>query len=357
MQTTIDVTRTMTPKTKPEERSLRFGTVFTDYMAIMQYEEGSGWSDPRIIPYGPLSLDPAAAVLHYAQAIFDGAKAFQGQDGVVRLFRPRKHLERMLHSAERLCIPAFDAERVLDALLTLVDLERAWVPGAPGTALYIRPVIIATEPFLGVRPAKSYLFYIILSPVGSYYAEGMAPLRILVSDRYVRAVEGGVGAAKAAGNYAASLLAAEEAHRAGYAQVLWLDGVHRRFLDEVGTMNIMVRIGDEVITPPLTTGTILPGVTRDSVLALLQDWGVTVSERPISIDEVQEAARNGTLREVWGTGTAAVIAPVGELGYKDEAIVVNERRIGDLTQRLYDAITGIQYAHLPDTHQWMHAVR
>jgi branched-chain amino acid aminotransferase len=240
--------------------------------------------------------------------------------------------------------------------MTLLEIERDWAPRTPGTALYVRPVIIATEPFLGVRPARTYLLYIILSPVGAYYAEGMAPLRILVSDHYVRAVEGGVGAAKTAGNYAASLLAAEEAHRDGFAQVLWLDGVHRRYIDEVGTMNIMVRIGDEVITPPLS-GTILPGVTRDSALTLLREWGISVAERQIGIDEVIEAAQAGTLREVWGTGTAAVIAPVGELAYKGERVVINERRIGELTQRLYDAITDIQYARVPDTHGWMVPIR
>lgn len=352
MQTTIDVTRAASPRPKPQDSDLRFGTVFTDHMAVMNYEAGAGWGEARIVPYGPISLDPAAAVLHYAQAIFDGAKAFYGLDGVVRLFRAQKHIERLQRSAARLCIPAFDANRLLETVLALVELDRDWTPRSPGTALYVRPVIIATEPFLGVRPATSYLLYVILSPVGAYYAEGMDPLRILVSDRYVRAVEGGVGAAKTAGNYAASLLAAEEAHRDGYAQVLWLDGVHRRYLDEVGTMNIMVRIDDEVITPPLS-GTILPGVTRDSALTLLREWGVQVSERQVAIDEVVEAAHRGTLREVWGTGTAAVISPVGELGYSGESVVINERRIGELTQRLYDAITDIQYARVPDTHGWL----
>jgi branched-chain amino acid aminotransferase len=352
VNTTIDVRRAAALKAKPRDSELRFGTVFTDHMATMTYDEGRGWSEARIEPYGPIALDPAAAVLHYAQAIFDGAKAFRGQDGVVRIFRPSKHVQRMQDSAARLCIPAFHAARVQQALTTLVELEREWVPSAPGTALYIRPVIIATEPFLGVRPAHSYLFYTILSPVGAYYAEGMNPLRILVSDRYVRAVEGGVGAAKTAGNYAASLLAAEEAHREGFAQVLWLDGVQRRYIDEVGTMNIMVRIGDEVITPPLS-GTILPGVTRDSALTLLRDWGLPVSERPIGIDEVIEAAHSGRLSEVWGTGTAAVVSPVGELNYRGERIVVNGGRIGELTQRLYDAITAIQYARVPDPYGWM----
>jgi branched-chain amino acid aminotransferase len=351
MQTTIDVTRTATPKAKPEDSTLQFGTVFTDHMAMMSYDAAHGWADARIVPYGPLSLDPAAAVLHYAQAVFDGAKAFRGVDGVIRFFRPRKHIDRLKTSAARLCIPTFEPERVLEILQALVDLDRDWVPSAFGTSLYIRPVVIATEAFLGVRPANSYLLYILLSPVGAYYAEGINPVRILVTDQYVRAVDGGTGSAKTAGNYAASLLAGEEAHRAGFSQVLWLDGVHRRYIDEVGTMNIMLRIGDEVITPPLS-GTILPGVTRDSALTLLRHWGLAVSERQIGIDEVYDAAHSGRLVEMWGTGTAAVISPVGELSYKGESIVINERRIGELTQRLYDAITGIQYGSAPDPFGW-----
>lgn len=356
MNTTIAVTRATVRKPKPVDSELRFGTVFTDHMARMTYAVGEGWSEACIVPYGPLSLDPAAAVLHYAQAVFDGLKAFRGEDGVVRMFRPQKHIERMQASAARLCIPAFDAEYVLEVLQVLVALEQDWTPRTPGTALYIRPTIVATEPFLGVRPAHSYLFYVILSPVGAYYAEGMNPLRILVSDRYVRAVEGGVGAAKTAGNYAASLLAGEEAHAAGFSQVLWLDGVHRSYIDEVGTMNLMVRIDDEVITPPLT-GTILPGVTRDSVLTLLREWGLTVHERRITIDEVFAAARSGRLQEVWGTGTAAVVSPVGELCYKGESVAINGKQTGALTQRLYDAITSIQYARVPDAHGWLAPIR
>jgi branched-chain amino acid aminotransferase len=348
----IPVTRTAAPKPKVADSKLGFGVVFTDHMFLQNYVEGHGWHDARIAPYGALTLDPAAAVLHYAQAVFDGLKAFRGQDGKVRLFRPQKHAERMVNSAQRLCIPPPDPQEVLESWLALVDVERDWVPHSVGTALYIRPTIIATEPFLGVRPAKQYLYYVILSPVGAYYAEGLNPVRILVADKYVRAVEGGVGAAKTAGNYAASLLAAEEAHHAGYTQVLWLDGVHRKHIDEVGTMNIMLRLGDEVVTPPLS-GTILPGVTRDSALTLMRDWGLKVSERPISIDEVMEAADAGTLHEGWGTGTAAVISPVGELAYKGRQVVINNGQIGELTQRLYDAIVGIQYGTAPDPHGWM----
>jgi len=270
----------------------------------------------------------------------------------VRLFRPQKHIERMNNSAKRMCIPPLDPEMALKSLVALVGLEKEWVPSTVGTSLYVRPTIIAKEAFLGVRPAHSYIYYVILSPVGAYYPEGMNPVKILVVDNYVRAVEGGVGAAKTAGNYAASLYAAEEAKHAGFTQVLWLDGRERKYLDEVGTMNIMLKIGDEVITPPLTSGTILPGVTRDSALTLMREWGLRVAERQVSIDEVAQAAHRGTLKEVWGTGTAAVISPVGELAYKGERIVINQGRIGELTQKLYDAIVGIQYATAPDTHGW-----
>ena len=348
----ISVRRTTAPKPKPDEANLSFGTVFTDHMFLEQYDDGQGWHDARIEPYQALTLDPAAAVLHYAQAVFDGLKAFRGQDGVVRLFRPDRHAARLAASAARLCIPPPDVDGVVEAIRALVRLDSDWVPGARGTALYIRPTIVATEPYLGVRPARSYLCYVIASPVGAYYGHGLEPVRILVEETLVRAVEGGVGAAKTAGNYAASLLAAEQAKEKGYAQVLWLDGVQRRYIDEVGTMNLMLQIGDEVLTPPLS-GTILPGVTRDSVLTLLRDWGLTVTERPITIEEVVAAAADGSLREVWGTGTAAVVSPVGELGYQGHRIVVNEGRTGPLTRRLYEALTAIQYAAAPDPYGWM----
>jgi branched-chain amino acid aminotransferase len=352
----IRITYAAHKRPKPKDHELGFGTVFTDHMFVADFQEEKGWYDPRIEPYGPLSLDPAAAVLHYAQAVFDGLKAFRGKDGRVRLFRPQKHVERMNLSAQRLCIPELDPELGLQSLVELVRLEQEWVPSSVGTALYVRPTVVASEPFLGVRPAKQYLYFVILSPVGAYYKEGMNPVKIRVEDKYVRAVEGGIGGAKTGGNYAASLRAAEEAHAAGFTQVLWLDGAHRKYVDEVGTMNIMMRIGDEVVTPPLTSHTILPGVTRDSVLTLLREWGVRAVERPISIDEVVEAARRGTLREVWGTGTAAVISPVGELAYKGERLVIGGGRIGELTQKLYDAILDIQYARVPDARGWTVAV-
>jgi branched-chain amino acid aminotransferase len=348
----IRITKATTLKPKPKDATLGFGTEFTDHMFVMEYQDGKGWYDARVEPYAPLSLDPATAVLHYAQSMFEGLKAFRGQDGVIRLFRPDKHAARLNATAKRLCIPAIDQELVLRSWTTLVGVDRDWVPRTVGTSLYIRPTIIASEPFLGVRPSKSYIYFVILSPVGAYYPEGMNPVKIMVVDRYVRAVPGGLGEAKASANYAASLYAAEDAKHANFTQVLWLDGVHRKYIEEVGTMNIMLRIGDEVITPPLA-GTILAGVTRDSALALMREWGLTVSERQISIDEVVEAAGKGTLREVWGTGTAAVISPVGELSYKGQRIAINGGKIGELTQRLYDTIVGIQYAKTPDTRGWM----
>ena len=351
MSDAIRIVKATTHKPKPKDSDLGFGTLFTDHMFVADFQEKKGWYDPRVEPYGPIPLDPAAAVLHYAQAIFDGLKAFRGADGKVRLFRPQKHVQRMNHSAAQMCIPPLDPELALRSLVTLVGIERDWVPKTVGTSLYVRPTIIASEAFLGVRPAKSYIYFVILSPVGAYYPEGMAPVKIRVEEKHVRAVEGGLGSAKTGANYAASLMAGEEAKHEGFTQVLWLDGVHRKYIDEVGTMNIMVKIAGEVITPALG-GTILPGVTRDSVLSLLRDWGAKVSERQIAIDEVVTAHKAGTLEEVFGTGTAAVISPVGELSYKGHRMVVGGGKIGPTTQKLYDAIVGIQYGTAPDPHGW-----
>src|SRR5687767_12923481 len=333
----IRITRTTSRKDKPKDKDLSFGNVFTDHMFVVNFEEEKGWYDPRVEPYGPLSLDPATAVLHYGQGLFEGLKAFRGKDGKIRLFRPDKHVQRLNRTAEKLCIPPMDADLVLKSWTTLVDLDRDWVPSAVGTSLYIRPTIIASEPFLGVRPAKEYLYFVILSPVGAYYPEGINPVQIMVGGKHVRAVQGGLGEAKASAKYAARLHAAEDAKHEGFTQVLWLDGVERKYIEKVGTMNITFRIADEVITPPLA-GTILAGVTRDSVLALAREWGMRVSERQLSIDEVVAAAKKGTLQEVWGTGTAAVISPVGELAYQGQRIVVNGGRIGELTQKLYETI-------------------
>jgi len=348
--TQISISRNSNPKQPPADETLTFGKVFTDHMFMMNYDEGKGWHDPRIVPYAPFTMDPACCVLHYGQAIFDGLKAFRGRDGQIRIFRCGDHAQRINRSAHYLCIPQLDPAMVEESIRALVEVDQRWVPSLPGTSLYIRPTVIATETFLGVHPSSSYLYYVIVGPVGAYYKEGMNPVRILASDKYVRAVQGGLGAAKTAGNYAASLFGAEEAHKAGYTQVLWLDGVEHRYLDEVGTMNIMLKIGDEVVTPPLN-GAILAGITRDSVLTLLRDWGLRVSERQIAIDEVLAAAQVGRL-EMWGTGTAAVISPVGELGYKDKRYVINGGKTGELTQKLYDTIVGIQYGTAPDPHGW-----
>ncbi|MBI2493793.1 MAG: branched-chain amino acid aminotransferase [Candidatus Rokubacteria bacterium] len=351
MTDAIRITRTSRRKERPRDQDLAFGTVFTDHMFVADFQEEKGWYDPRVEPYAPLALDPATAVLHYGQSLFEGLKAFRGKDGRIRLFRPQKHVERLNRTARRMCIPAIDPDLILRSWTTLVDVDRDWVPSAVGTSLYIRPTVIASEPFLGVRPAKEYLYYVILSPVGPYYPEGLAPTRIKVIDQYVRAVAGGLGEAKTSANYAASLYAAEEAKHEGFTQVLWLDGVHHKYVEEVGTSNFMLKIDDEVITPPLH-GTILAGVTRDSALVLMREWGLRVSERQITIDEVIEAAHRGTLQEAWATGTAAVISPVGELAYKGERIVVHGGKIGELSQRLYDTIVGIQYGAAPDPHHW-----
>jgi len=348
-------TRTSTPKPKPADETLSFGKVLTDHMFLMDYDEAKGWHAPRIVPYGPLSLDPATTVLHYGQAIFDGLKAFRGEDGKIRLFRADRHAARFNNSARIMCMPELPVDIIRQSFDALVGVDQDWVPRAPGTSLYLRPTIIATDVMLGVHPAHSYLYFLILSPVGTYYKEGVKPVKILASDSHVRAVKGGLGEAKTAANYAASLAGQRDAEAAGYTQVLYLDGVQRKYLDEVGTMNIMVRIGDEVITPPLA-GTILDGVTRNSTLTLLRDWGLKVTERPITIDEVMQAGRDGTLKEMWGTGTAAVVSPVGTLGYKGEDVLINGGETGEVTRKLYDSIVGIQYGRTNDPHGWTSVV-
>lgn len=348
-------TRTSQPKPKPADDTLAFGRVLTDHMFLMDYAEGRGWHSPRILPYGPISMDPATSVLHYGQAVFDGLKAFRGADGQIRLFRADRHAERFNTSAKIMCMPELPVDIIRQSFDALVGVDHDWVPHRPGTSLYLRPTVIATDVMLGVHPAHTYIYFLILSPVGSYYREGVQPVKILASDTHVRAVKGGLGEAKTAANYAASLAGQRDAEAAGYTQVLYLDGVQRKFLDEVGTMNIMVRVGDEVITPPLA-GTILDGVTRNSALQLLRDWGLRVTERPVAIDEVMRAGRDGTLREMWGTGTAAVVSPVGTLGYQGKDVLINGGQTGELTQRLYDTITGIQYGRTNDPHGWTSVV-
>ena len=355
MHIEIPVTRVQRPRARPRDDQLGFGQVFTDHMFLLDGEADAGWSDPRIVPYGPLALEPATVVLHYAQSIFEGLKAYRGEDGVVRLFRPDRNIARFNRSAARLCMPPINPELFLAALRQLVAVDRDWVPRAPGTSLYIRPVAFASDPDLHVRPSRTYRFFIILSPVAAYYAEGFNPLRIRVEDRYARSVRGGTGAAKTAGNYAGSLLAGEEAQRDGFAQVLWLDGIRQEYIEEVGSMNIAFVVGDELVTPP-KTGTLLEGVTRESVLQLAKDYGMSVTERPVTIAEILAAARDGTLREAFGTGTAAVISPVGELAYKGERISVHDGEVGPLSRRLFDELSEIQRGRRPDRHGWMVAV-
>jgi branched-chain amino acid aminotransferase len=323
-------------------------------MFLMDFDEGA-WQNARIVPYAPLQLDPAAAILHYGQAVFDGLKVFRGVDGKLRAFRPADHAKRMGESCRRMCIPPMDGATIINSFRELVAVDGDWVPFSRGTSLYLRPTIIASEAFLGVRSAKRYLYFLIASPVGAYYHEGLNPIRILATAEYVRAVEGGVGAAKTAANYAASLYAAEQAKNLGFAQVLWLDAKSSRYLDEVGTMNIMVRINEEIVTPPLS-GAILPGITRATALTLLRDWGYAVSERAISIDEVIQAAGTGALQEMWGTGTAAVVSPIGEFAYQGQSVVVNDRKVGPVTQKLLDEITGIQYGERPDNFGWTEVI-
>jgi branched-chain amino acid aminotransferase len=342
-------------RAKPDESALGFGRFFTDHMFTMKYRQGTGWYDAKITKYQNFSMDPSAMVLHYGQAIFEGLKAYRGKDDQIYLFRPKANLERMNVSAERMCMATIDVDDVLRALKELIAIDKGWIPRTMGSTLYIRPSMIATEAGLGVRPAKEYLFFIILSPVGAYYPEGFNPVKIYVSDKYVRAVPGGVGHVKTAGNYAASIMAAVEAQKQGFTQVLWLDAIERRYIEEVGTMNIFFKIDGKIITPPLG-GSILPGITRDSVLKLVRDWGLAVEERPIAIDEVMEANSSGHLEEIFGTGTAAVISPVGELYYQGRTITINGGKTGELSQRLFDLLQNIQYGNTPDTNGWVEAL-
>ncbi len=347
----IKIQKTTTPKAKPDWKNLGFGHIFTDHMFIMDYDEGQGWHDARIVPYQPLVLDPSALVFHYAQECFEGLKAYRCADGSVQLFRPDKNAERMQSTHERLCIPEIPVADFVDAVKALVSVDKDWVPAEPDTSLYIRPFTIATEPILGVKASAKYQFIVICSPSGAYYEEGLNPVKIYVEDEYVRATPGGTGYIKCGGNYAASIAAGEKAHKLGYSQVLWLDGVERKYVEEVGAMNIMFKMGGEIYTAA-TVGTVLPGITRMSCIELLKNWGYKVNEGKLAIDTVMDAGRNGTLEEVFGTGTAAVISPVGSLMYEKEVVEINNFEIGELTQKLYDTLTGIQYGKLEDTFGW-----
>jgi len=339
-------------KPKPDQTKLGFGTIFTDYMFNMDYSPERSWYSPRIEPYGPINMDPATMFLHYAQGVFEGLKAYRTDSGDLQLFRPQENMKRLNRSCRRLCIPELDETFALDAMKQLIGMEQEWVPSQPETSLYVRPTIIATDPFLGVRASHTYRFFIILSPVGAYYPEGFNPIKIWVTREYVRAVRGGVGESKTPGNYAASLLAGEEAHEAGYTQVLWLDGIEQKYLEEVGSMNIFFVIDDEILTPELN-GSILPGITRMSVIELAKHWNEKVSERKISIDELIEAHAAGRLKEVFGAGTAAVISPVGQIKYGDQVLTINDNQTGPVAKKYYQAITDIQYGKAEDPMGWI----
>lgn len=348
----IKLVKTTTPKQKPaDEASLGFGKFFTDHMFIAEYSVGKGWHDARIVPYGPLSIDPASPVLHYGQEIFEGLKAYRRKDGGIQLFRPMENALRMNRSAERICMPPLDPEFQVKAMKMLIQLEEDWIPSSEGTSLYLRPMMIADGAELGVHPAKHFLYVIICSPSGAYYKNGMQPLRIYIEDYYVRAVKGGIGSAKTGGNYAASLKATFDAAEKGFDQVLWLDGRENKYVEEVGAMNMMFVIDGKIVTAPLE-GSILAGVTRKSILQLAQDKGYQTEERRISVQELFDAYERGGLTEAFGTGTAAVISPVGEMEYRGKSMVLNDRKIGKVSQEMYDTLVGIQRGDLPDTYGW-----
>lgn len=347
----IKITKTTKPAAKPDQNNLGFGKIFTDHMFVMNYTEGQGWHDARIVPFEKISLSPAAMVFHYGQEMFEGMKAYRGAGGKIYLFRPDMNAKRANNSNTRLCIPHIDENDFVEAVKAVVSVDKDWIPTAEGTSLYIRPFIIATDEFLGVAPSKTYLFIIILSPSGAYYESGLKPVGIWIEDEYVRAVKGGMGFAKTGGNYAASLIAQVKAHNDGYSQVLWLDGVERKYIEEVGAMNIFFKIDGKIVTPMLN-GSILPGVTRDSVINLCKHWGMDVVEKRISVDEPLEAQHSGKLEEVFGTGTAAVISPVGKLRYKDEVMTIGNGEIGPVSQKIYDTVTGIQWGKIEDPLGW-----
>ncbi|MFD0049952.1 branched-chain amino acid aminotransferase [Actinomycetes bacterium NPDC127524] len=351
-QLDIEITMNKNKKEKPSSQTLEFGKVFTDHMFIMDFTMGKGWHDPRIVPYQPLSLDPSAMIFHYGQSVFEGMKAYLNQDKDIVLFRPEKNFQRLNKSNDRLCIPELDVNFVMEALKKLIKVDHEWVPEAPGTSLYIRPFVISTEPYLGVAPSDSYKFIIIMSPVGSYYKEGIHPVKIAVETEFTRAVSGGTGEAKTGGNYASSLKAQEVSGRMGYSQVLWLDGVEKKYVEEVGSMNVFFKINGEIITPELN-GSILQGVTRTSIIELLNHWNIPVAERKISMAEIRDAYHEGKLEEAFGTGTAAVISPIGEFLWNDEKMVINNGLTGEISKKLYDSLTGIQIGTEPDPLGWV----
>ena len=351
----ISITKTTTPSTMPPEDKLGFGKVFTDHMLIVDWTESEGWKDARIVPFGRISLHPASTVLHYGAEIFEGLKAYRRADGGVQLFRPMENIKRMNRSAERMSLPEMDEQDMLELLTTFVKLEEKWVPKSFGTSLYLRPFMFGDDEALGVHAVKRATFMIIASPSGSYYKEGINPVSIMIESEDVRTVRGGTGYAKCGGNYAASTRAGERAAKKGYSQVLWLDGVERKYIEEVGAMNVMFKINGEIVTPGLT-GSILPGITRKSCIEVLKSLGYKVSERLLSVDELVEAMKSGALEEAWGCGTAAVVSPIGKLAYGDDEYVIGGGKIGEVTQKLYDVLTGIQWGKLPDTFGWVYTL-
>lgn len=338
-------------KEKPDQSKLGFGKYMSDYMFVMDWNREEGWHDRRIVPYGPIEFDPNMVVLHYAQEVFEGLKAYRTESGDIRLFRPEMNARRMNKSNERLCMPEIAEEDFIGSIKELLKVEKDWVPSLTDTSYYIRPFIFATETSLGVHMASSYKYMVIGCPVGAYYPTGLDPVKILVEDELVRACPGGTGFTKCGGNYAGSILGQVKAEKLGYTQVLWLDGRERKYVEEVGTMNIMFKINGEVITAPIE-GSVLPGVTRDSMIHLMRDWGINVREEHLSIDDLMKAGHDGTLEEVFGTGTAAVISPVGELRYKDDVVVINDSKTGELTHKLYETLTGIQWGRIKDPYGW-----
>ena len=349
----IKIVKTTAPKALPtDESKLGFGKISSDHMFLMDYNIDKGWYDPRIVPYAPFELDPACVVFHYAQELFEGLKAYRTADNKIQLFRPECNGARMQDSSERMCIPTIPVDDFVQAVQALVEVEKDWVPHNDGTSLYIRPFVIATDVGMGVHASHNYTFCIIAFPSGAYYAEGINPVRIYVEDEYIRAAPGLTGFTKCGGNYAGSLLAGELAARKGFAQVLWLDGIEKKYVEEVGAMNIMFKIDGKIYTAACE-GTVLPGVTRRSIIELLRDWGYEVIEGKLAIDDIFEAGRNGKLEEIFGTGTAAVVSPVKELVWKNESVIVGDGQIGELTQKLYDNLTGIQWGKLPDTKGWI----
>ncbi len=351
----IKITKAAVLKEKPDSSTLGFGKIFTDHMFMMDWNSEKGWYNARIVPFGRIDIHPASTVLHYGSEIFEGLKAYRRKDGKVQMFRPIENIRRMNRSAERLCLPEIPEDLAMQVLTTFVELEQDWTPSAEGTSLYLRPFMFGNDESLGVHAVHNATYVIIASPVGSYYAEGINPVKIMIESEDVRAVRGGTGYAKCGGNYAASNRAGERAAQQGYSQVLWLDGVERKYIEEVGAMNVMFKIGGKIVTPMLS-GSILPGITRMSCIAVLKDKGYEVEERLLSIDELEAAMENGTLEEAWGCGTAAVVSPIGELCYKGVKYPVNNGEIGEVTQMLYDTLTGIQWGKVEDKFGWIQEI-